>query len=249
MMNEVIAPALGVTEVRHLNVSIVYAGKELGNVGWPYGPPEEVADNRARLVRSLSPVRYVAQKPVPGGDFMDLSDIPTDELEEEYKIDGLFIDRPGVALGVNPADCVAMALYGKDSTALGVIHVGRQGIDGNLHETSVRHLVEVHEVELDNVRAFFSPAISQGSYFYPSISAEQLADPKWNKFIDRRGGNYHIDIVGRIVKDMADLGMDPANIQVHPDDTGADPAYFSHSRSVRTGETEGRNGFAAMLRA
>jgi copper oxidase (laccase) domain-containing protein len=195
-------------------------------------------------------LRYVVQRPVPGGDFIDLSNTPTDELEDEYHTDGLFIDRPGVALGVNPADCVAMALYGRGSSSLGVIHVGRQGIDGSIHETSVRHLIETHEVALGDIRAHFSPAISPDSYFYPEISAEQLADPKWKKFIDRRDGNHHIDLVGRIVKDMTELGIDPKQIEVNPEDTGAaNSRYFSHARSLRTGEPEGRNGFAAMLRA
>ncbi|HVX48033.1 MAG TPA: polyphenol oxidase family protein [Candidatus Saccharimonadales bacterium] len=247
-MSDIETLAPGVTEERHLGVSIVYSGIEHGNVGLRFGEPEEVAANRARLVQSLSPVRYVIQRPVPGGDFLDLSDIPTEELEDEYYTDGLFINRPNVALGVNPADCVAMAIYGRDSQGLGVIHIGRQGVDGGIHETSVRHLIEAYEVALDDVRAYFGPAISQDSYFYPKISAEQLADPKWNKFIDRRGGNYHIDLVGRIVKDMTELGVEPVNISVHPHDTGSDSRYFSHARSLRTGEPEGRNGFAAMLR-
>lgn len=247
-MSETTTVPSGVTTVNHLDVSIVFSGVELGNVGWRFGEADEVARNRDKLVQWLNPLRYVVQQPIPGGEFLDLSNIATEDLQPEYSTDGLFINRPDIALGVNPADCVAMALYGKGSSALGVIHVGRQGVDGNIHETSIRHLVEAHEVGLDDVRAYIGPSIQQESYFYPEISAEQLADPKWKRFIDRRNGNYHIDLMGRIVKDIAEMGIDPANVDIHTADVGADPRYFSHARSLRTGEPEGRNGFAAMLR-
>lgn len=248
MSREAVLPA-GVTMVNHLDVSIVVSGTELGNMDLRFGNAAQVAANRAKLVQCLSPVRYVVEKARHDGEFIELSDIPNDELQEDYRTDGMFIDRPGIALGTNPADCIAMALYSKNTTALGVIHVGRRSVDAGIHETSIRHFVEAHEVGIDGVRAYFGPSVRQESYFYPDISAEQLADPKWNKFIDRRGGNHHIDLMGRVVKDMAELGVNPAQIGMHQSDTGADPNYFSHIRSSRTGEPEGRNGFAAMLRA
>jgi copper oxidase (laccase) domain-containing protein len=179
---------------------------------------------------------------------LDLSNIADDELEEEYATDGLFINRPGVALMLNPADCIAMALYSKNDPVLGVIHAGRHGVDGGIHEASVNHMADNHGIAKSDIRAYFSPSIRQESYYYPAISAEQLADPKWKKFIDKRGGNYHIDLVARVVKDLVELDIDPRNIQMTPIDVGADARYFSHSRSKRTGESVGRNGFAAMIR-
>lgn len=50
------------------------------------------------------------------------------------------------------------------------------------------------------------------------------------------------------MKDLVELGLEPKQMAVHPDDVGADPRYFSHARSLRTGEPEGRNGFAAVVR-
>jgi copper oxidase (laccase) domain-containing protein len=246
-MTEVIVPQ-GVTAVEYPQVAIAYSGIEVGNVAPPYGEAADVQASQAKLLAPLNPDRYVAQVPQLSADFLDLSLIPDEELEARYPTDGLFINRPNIALGVHPADCIAMAIYSEDDGVLGVIHAGRQGVDGGIHELAVSHMIDAHGVALDAIRAYFGPSIRQESYFYPEISPAQLADPKWNKFIDRRNGNYHIDLVGRVVKDLAELDIDPANIAMSPVDTGADPAYFSHSRAKRTGETVGRNGFAAVLK-
>lgn len=240
--------APGVVEVNHLHASIVYSGRQLGNVDPRFGEVPDVEANRQKLIQSLNAERYIVQKPLCDSEFLDLSSIPTDDLEDEYPTDGLFVNHPGIVLGLNTADCIAMALYGKKSPALGVIHAGRAGVDGGIHQASVQHLIEVHETPVEDVRAYFGPAIKQDSYYYPEISAEQLADPKWKRFIDPHGGNYHIDLVGRVVKDLVELGLEPSQIEVNPIDVGADSRYFSHTRNSRTGEPEGRNGFAAMLR-
>lgn len=225
---------------------MVYSGIETGNMSTARGPIEEVKANRARLLSPLNPDRFVIQIPRLGGDFVDLSPMDEADMEEEYSTDGLFVDRPGIALELHPADCIAMVLYSEDSPVIGLMHAGRQGVDAGIHANAIAHMTGEHGVPVDEIQVYFGPSISQDSYFYPYIPAEQLADPKWNKFIDKRGGNHHVDLQGRVVKDLADFAIDPAQIEICPVDVGADPAYFSHSRSNHTGEPEGRNGFAAM---
>lgn len=247
-MNEAML-SKGVTAIEHLGISIAYSGIEVGNVDPRFGEADEVRANRAKLLSALRPAKYVVQVPQLSSEFVDLSDIPDDELAEEYPTDGLFINRPNIALGLNTADCIAMTLYGKGQAIAGVIHAGRQGVDGGIHEAAITHMTNRHGVDKGNIRAYFGPAIKQDSYFYPEISSEQLADPKWRTFIDRRNGNYHIDLVGRVIKDLVELEIEPHQIQIAPIDVGAHCGYFSHSRSKRTDEPPGRNGLVAMIRA
>lgn len=238
----------GVRHVRHLNVSMAYSGMEIGNMDYRFGEAEDVRASREKLLRALSPVRYVVQAPQAGSEFVDLTDVPDEEMADEYPTDGLFIDRPGVALGLNTADCIAMALYAKQSTVLGVMHAGRQGIEGGIHTSAVEHMTERYGVGIEDIRVFFGPSIHKDSYYYPEISAEQLVDPKWHGLIEHRDGNYHVDLTGRAMRDLAELGIKQSHIDVVGIDVGADDSgYFSHTRTSRTGEPEGRNGFVAMV--
>lgn len=240
----------GVVKTWHHAASIVYSGMEVGNVDRRFGDMETVLANQAKLVSPLNADKYIVQMPQGGSDFLDLSDIPVDELEDEYPTDGLFIDKPDIALGLNPADCIAMALYVKGSPHLAVIHAGRHGVSGGIHEAAVEHMADTHGVEKQDMHAFFSPYIGPDSYYFPEgLLPEQLADPKWRKFIDRRSGNHHVDVAARIIKDLAEIGFEPTNVQMADVDVGAENSgYFSHARAGRTGEPKGRNGFAAMIR-
>lgn len=227
---------------------VVYGGVDVGNVDSRFGSPESVAANRSRLLSHMNPARYVLQIVQLGSEFVDLSGATDDDLEETYPTDGLFINRPGVALGLNPADCNAITMYdGREGRALGLIHAGRQGVDGDIHLAALENLVTGHKVAKEDVRMHFAPSIRQASYYYPTIAAEQLADPRWQPFIDLRKSNYHLDLVGRIVKEFTDAGIDPAQMEISPIDTGADSRYFSWVRSKREGVPLGRNSVAAML--
>lgn len=248
-MSETTTLSAGVTLVRDLNVSIAYSGVEVGNMDLRFGEPQSVQSSREKLLSALSPVRYVVQAPLGGSEFVDLTDIPDEEIEDAYLTDGLFINRPGVALGLNAADCIPMALYSEDNSALGVIHAGRKGVEGGIHTAAVEHMESQYEVAAEDIRVFFGPSIQKDSYYYPEISAEQLEDPEWDGFIERRGDNYHIDLVGRTKRDLVEHGIRPAYIQVPDIDVGAeDSGFFSHTRSSRTGEPEARNGFVAVAR-
>ena len=242
------------TEVIHIvepYAEIAYSGKALGNVDWSrFGDPDVSAENRQRLLDVLNPTKYVLQIVQMKPEFTDLSAMSDEELEETYLTDGLFIDRPGIALGLNPADCNAITMYdAARGSILGLIHGGRQGIEGQIHLAALEKLTDTG-VDKEDVRVHFAPSVRKESYYYPEqeMSAEQLADPRWRKFLELREGNYHIDLLGRTIQELTDAGIEPDQMQVSPIDVGADSGYFSHVRRSRTGEENGRNGVAAMLR-
>ncbi|HVV66802.1 MAG TPA: polyphenol oxidase family protein [Candidatus Saccharimonadales bacterium] len=238
-----------ITHIVEPYAEIAYSGKLLGNVDWSrFGDPAQAAENRQKLIDTLHPAKYVLQIVQMGTEFTDLGGLADEELAETYKTDGLFIDRPGVALGLNPADCNAVTMYDAEAgSILGLIHAGRQGIKGEIHLAALEKIL-AHGVKKPDVRVHMGPSVRQDSYYFDSIDPEQLADPAWKSFIERRGGKYHVDLVGRLIRDLADAGVEPAQMEVSPIDVAADPHYFSHVRSCRTGEQIGRNGVVAMLR-
>ncbi|HZL08191.1 MAG TPA: laccase domain-containing protein [Candidatus Dormibacteraeota bacterium] len=240
-----------VTHIVEAQAEIVYSGKALGNVDTrtQFGDPEVALVNRQRLIDVLDPAHYVLQVVQLGPDFLDLSDIADEDLEPSYPTDGLFINRPNIALGLNTADCSAITMYdAREGGAMGLIHGGRQGVDGDIHLAALEHITGVRGVPKEHLRLHFAPAIRAASYYYPELSAEQMADPKWKDFITLAHGNYHIDLLGRIIRELTDAGIEPEQMEINPIDVGAHLGYFSHARSNRTGEPRGRNGIAAVLR-
>lgn len=248
---EPISTPSGVTQFEHGPLTIAYSGIDFGNVDVRprFGDPESAIVNQARLLRGFRASRFVLQEVRLRPQFEDLSGTPDEELSDRYQTDGLIIDRPGIALGLNPADCNSMTIFDRNGGVAGLIHAGRQGVDGDIHLASLAHLVDKHSIAREDIGIHFGPSIREESYYYPTegFSAEQLADPKWKTFIDKRAGSYHIDLLGRIVKDVVEAGIEPDQIEIVPVDTGADSRYFSHTRSKRTGEPHGRNGHVVMI--
>lgn len=254
---EVILPN-GVTQVDCGPVAVAYSGTEFGNVDVRFDSPPSVATERQRRLYLCLGVSQLALEEVQmGSEVTDLSDIADEDLDERHRVDGLIINRPGIALGLNPADCNAMTIYDKTGGVTGLIHVGRQGVDGDIHLSSLTYLMDRHGVAPENIGVHFGPSIRKDSYRFPQkIAGEVFADPKWKQFIDvdpNDAAMCNVDLLTRVVREITDssmgVGVDPANIEIIDVDTGADTGYFSHSRSGRTGEPYGRNGHVVALKA
>lgn len=251
----VLAPS--VTQFTHGPLTIAYSGVMLGNVDTrPEFNDPEAAVRQKRLLQGFGDHKFVLQKVLLEPNIMDLSGTPDDELEKIYWTDGLIINRPSVALGLNPADCSAMTIFDKHGSSFGLIHVGRQGIDGDIHIASLDWLMRQHRVDPQNIGVHFSPSIRKASYhFDPAKAAEVFADPKWKRFIEvEEDSRAHVDVLARVVSDITDssksVGVNPDNITIEPIDTGADRRFFSHVRRARKQCDEnpvGRNGHAVML--
>ncbi len=240
----------GIIHIVEPYLEIAYSGMEIGNLDTRFGSAESVEENRRKLVRVLNPARHILMKLQLGPNFEDLCDAEDEDLEGIYSTDGLFINRPDIALEADTGDCNTIILGdAKHGGIIGVIHAGRQGVDGDIHLAALDNLVKRHGVATGDVSMHFAPSVRKASHYYPTMDPEQLADPKWKKFIKFYEGNHHIDLLARIVKEFTDAGIEPEQMVISPIDTGADERFFSHIRTKREGTLLGRNGTIAMLRS
>jgi copper oxidase (laccase) domain-containing protein len=90
------------------------------------------------------------------------------------------------------------------------------------------------------------PAISKESYVFDS---DEGVDKKfWGS--DFGLGNdkkYHVDIKNKFKKQAIYLGLSEKNISISKIDTYQDQNYYSHRKSMKTGEAEGRFAIIASL--
>jgi len=281
-MGEICAPgAPGFINIIDGPARVAYsAGLVQGNVDLrhQFGDDRESFRNRKRFLdATLDPDRYVLQVVQMGDGIEDLSGVNPSRrtIYDQYPTDGLITDEPGVALGLNPADCNAVVIFGvrranamkgRDAgQAIGVIHAGIPGIELGIHFKALALLTDAHGIRTEDLRLHFAPAVRKESYYYPKLTDDRLNDPNWQDFIEHREKTgSHVDILGRLVGELGAYGLVASQMVISPIDVGRENSgYFSNVRANREdaaarikAEKEstdpilaprGRNGVAAML--
>ena len=75
------------------------------------------------------------------------------------KADGLFTDRPGIALGILTADCLPIFLWDPLRRAIGLVHAGWRGLAGRIAAKAVSAMKREFQSEGRSLQAAFGPAI------------------------------------------------------------------------------------------
>jgi copper oxidase (laccase) domain-containing protein len=92
-----------------------------------------------------------------------------------------------------------------------------------------------------------SPSISAESYVFDSTDGMDLSF--WGQDVSKgKDGKYHMDIKSRFESQAINAGIKRSNMTISPTDTFTDINYFSHRRSMATGEPEGRFAVFAQIR-
>ena len=156
--------------------------------------------------------------------------------------DALITREPRVALWMVVADCYATVVYDQVKSVLALVHLGRQGLDGGLTGRVVRQMKTAGS-EPENLVVSTSPGLKRESYTW---QGKLPMKKDWGKYVvSRRNNTWLIDTGGFLRQEFVTAGVKPENIHISPVDVYTDKRYFSHVRSVKTGEPEGR--FATVV--
>jgi len=167
--------------------------------------------------------------------------------DQRIPADALVTNVPGLALVLPVADCNAMAIYDAKQHVLAVVHLGWQSTVADLATKIVQHLQQKYQSSATDLRVYFSPAIKAESYIFESV--KQANDPAWKAFLHKTDKGVGIDLPGYNRQRFIDAGVLPENIEVSSVNTATSDDYYSHYRSVRSDEPEGRFALLAALRA
>ena len=166
--------------------------------------------------------------------------------DERIPADALVTNVPGVGLLLPVADCNAVAVHDPAHGVLALVHLGWKSTVADLVTKIVQHMQQKYQSSAPQLRVYFSPAIKSESYVFETVS--QLDDPEWKDFLHKTDKGIGVDLPGYNRQRFIDAGVLPANIEVCPVNTATSEEYYSHYRSVRTGEPEGRFALLASLR-
>jgi len=202
---------------------------------------ENIVENYRRLgaATGLDMSRAVGCRQVHGDQvrFIHAEDAGTLLYDSRiYDADGMLTDVPGIPLTVYSADCCTILLYDPTCRCVGAVHAGWRGTALGIALKALVSMMSAYGADPLTVHAAIGPSIGAccfetGSDVPDAIRAElsESAD----RFITRaENGKYHIDLkqVNRLW--LLRGGLDPRNIETHPDCTMCRPErYWSYRRS------------------
>ena len=234
----------------HEDLLYAVSNREDGNLSCKWGPEKTVIDCRGKFLKKngLTPgdcvIADLGQS--DGVEVVGKNDSGkgmSSCRDRGVAADSLITNEKGVYLFLLIADCIPMVLYDPVKKILALVHLGRLTTNLRLVDKTIRKMVEVFGVDPSNVIAYGGPSIGKNSYRLDFFKEDKN---EWKDFVrQERDGKFWVDVAGHNRRQLLDMGVKENNIYTSSIDTFTSLEYFSHYRSVRTGEKEGR--FATVV--
>ena len=175
----------------------------------------------------------------------DMKGFGMSDVSQAVKADAIFTKEFDVGLLLLTGDCLPIVLFDPVARVLALAHLSWKSTEAKLLSRVIEKM-QAHNSKPSDVVVYIGPGIHGGSYKFENPIQKNL--PGWESFLeDLPDGQTAVDIVGYNTKQLIDSGISKENIEVCPIDTATDQNMFSHYRSVRTGEPEGRFVTVAMM--
>jgi len=125
-----------------------------------------------------------------------------------------------------------------------ICHVGWRGAKEKIFVKVLQKMVTNFNSDLSDILIAVGPGIRACCYKHKNLVQQQ--DNLWQPFIKKgKEGLISIDIPGFILKNLKKAGIRQKNIEISDICTCCSGNFFSHFRSLKTGEPEKR--FAAII--
>lgn len=176
--------------------------------------------------------------------------ISENHLGDFLPCDGLITFIPGTVLTLAPADCFPVIMTDREKSFASILHAGWHGLDKGIINNCLGRLL-ARGIKSRDLIAAVGPGIQRCCYENPELYNRR----KWQKFVSDGPLGKLVDLLNKIIYDLLAGGVSSENIRATTqctycsrDDDGS-PLFFSHQRSLDTGEPEGRFLAAVLLKA
>ena len=154
--------------------------------------------------------------------------------ERPYDADAMLTDVPGIPLVAFSADWCTILLYDPTCRCVGAIHAGWKGTALGIALKTLVAMMSAYGADPRTIHAAIGPSIGECCFEtdadVPEAIRAELSESA-DRFIEKRGEKYHVDLkrINRLW--LLRGGLDPRNIEVHPECTMCHPErYWSHRR-------------------
>lgn len=241
----------GVARFEELSLPHGFSTKGLGNMSSSWGPEDEVNRNAEAFYTKtgLNRESRVHMLPQHGTKVVF---VDNDNAGQTIECDCLATRSPGLTLSVCPADCLPIIIKGADEHSLFValIHAGWKGTrDGIMREALDQLLLNrfLYSESLDELSLYSGSSCEPlMAYIGPGVGSCCYKP----SFVSKRLG-AKTDLVSENTRQLLECGVKEENIIIANSctycskDENGNNLFFSHQRSKRTKEREGR--FAAIV--
>jgi copper oxidase (laccase) domain-containing protein len=223
-----------------------------GNMAHRYGDADEVNVSRAKFLAALglTPADCVRLAVTEGtADRIrvvgrDLAGRSMDGGDPDFYCDAFITDEPGLALWLLVADCLPIIFFDPQTPRIALAHCGFVSTDLRLAAKVVAKLQQLGSNPAD-LQVVIGPGIQAKSYIFDN-SHMKSTGPEWKSFLTHPDPTHTaIDLFAYNLAQLTGAGVPESQIHVSAVDVATDPDFFSHVRSWRTGEPEGR--FAVLI--
>ncbi|MEX2601544.1 MAG: peptidoglycan editing factor PgeF [Balneolaceae bacterium] len=205
--------------------------------GWNFGlnttaGKQEVDHNYSTLLGSLSlaPDSLAIARQVHGSQ---VNEVHRGGVYPDT--DALLTDTPGLALGIQVADCAAVLIADPVRRVVAAVHAGWRGALDEIVPKTVERMASGYRSQPEDLRVYISPAICQ-KFFEVGEEVSSRFPPR---FVDNHFGRKpHVDLKGFIVSQLAGAGVKEGHVQVDQGCTWLDRDRFYSYR--REGDQAGR---------
>ena len=158
-----------------------------------------------------------------------------------------------VSLVYPAADCAVVRYYDKEKDIIGLTHSDAAKTGSNIIGNMTNYMKEHFNSNLNDIEVYVG-AFAYDDWIYnepPKFMHTRDAEgnitglnEEWKNYIEELDGNqYKIHYGDKIFDQLKNSGIKEDNIYFSDDNTLFNKSYYSHSRSINTGEREARNLF------
>jgi polyphenol oxidase len=155
---------------------------------------------------------------------------------ESPRLDAVFTDRPGLALGVLVADCAPVLVADAEAGLVGAAHSGRVGTAAGVVPALVRAMVD-QGADAGRMTALVGPTACGRCYEVPAEMREEVAAVLPETWSTTRQGTPALDVRAGVAAQLAAAGV--ADVRHDGRCTIESPELYSYRRERTTGRFAG----------
>ncbi len=220
------------------------------NLSFLWGEEKEVLNNRKKFLGELG----VNPEKCAVMSILDSDNIVSVDINSNLGVgkniviraDALATSDKNIFLFLLTADCLPVIFFDPLQNILVLAHCSRKSTGVKLSEKVINFMKDKYKTNPADLIIGIGPGIHKESYIKETDSISEERSREWKNFLHKSPDNQiAIDIVGYNRYQLVSAGVKEENIEVSDIDTAADSNFFSHYRSKKNGEIEGR--FAAVV--
>ncbi len=227
------------------NLVHAFFPKEAGNVDFKFASKSKVLQCRSKILSQLD----IKKSSLYEADQIHGSNIQTLTKDNHYlfksklilKTDGFLTNLKNVFLMIKTADCFPVLFFDPKNQVVGIVHAGWRGVMEKIHWHMLFKMKNKFKSDLKNILIAIGPGVNSCCFAMANPVQSNLVG--WQKFCKKTPSEYSrysIDLLGFLKSDLLKAGIKKEHIESLDICTCCNPDFFSHTRSKKTGEEEGR---------